>query len=253
MMGYSTHKRRDRGEDGTEDPMLVYSANDGNKQVAYLTALPQSSEGDGPFIKGVYVSPEHRRRGLSKKLFSLIEEDHKGQTLRLRARPYKDKSTSKEDLMKIYESFGYSPYDEDGRMKKQGSSRQERYMSVYQGVLYGQKTTEMEKEATLFHTLNAIRNIGLKNTGKLTAMQAAPHVVKTHQKATSLAHNKKLHDFIGLDNIPANLPYWGMGTVAAPSSLVTMPMTAASMIVPPVAKKVMDAAAKSKGVLKGAA
>ena len=92
----------------------------------------------------------------------------------------------------------------------------------------------------------------MKNTGKLTAQQAAVKAMPVMNKATNLAHNRKLHDFIGLDNMPANLPYWGVGTVMAPSSAVTMPMTAASMIVPKAVKGVMKLrdARKLKGLAK---
>jgi GNAT superfamily N-acetyltransferase len=110
----------DRGPDEDEDPMLRYDIHRDGKNIAYSSLRPESSEGDGPWISGIYVDPEARGEGLAKMLMEKIESDHEGQTLRLRARPYKDKSVDTETLMKIYESMGFESYDEEepSRMAK---------------------------------------------------------------------------------------------------------------------------------------
>ena len=127
-----------------------------------------------------------------------------------------------------------------------------RIVKMYKARGGGFRKEKSEKNASIMQVIQGVKNIGLKNTGKLTAQQAAVKAVPVVNKATNLAHNRKLHDFIGLDNISANLPYWGVGTVMAPSSAVTMPMTAASMIVPKAVKGVMKLrdARKLKGLAK---
>ena len=95
------------------------------KNVAYLAYRPVSSEGDGPWVSGLHVSPEYRGKGLGKRLMKEMEKRHPGETLRLRARPYKDEAVSQGDLVLMYSNMGYSPYDPDEptRMAKQVPGR----------------------------------------------------------------------------------------------------------------------------------
>ena len=89
----------------------------GGENVAYLTYNPLSTEGDGPWVSGLYVDPAYRGEGLASRLLEEMERRHRGQTLRLRARPYKDKPLSTEELMKVYESMGYMSYDPEERTR----------------------------------------------------------------------------------------------------------------------------------------
>ncbi len=105
-----------------EDPKsydaIRYDVHLNGKNVAYASLKPKSGEGDGPWISGLFVSADHRGKGLARKLLAAIEEDYVGQTLRLRAKPYKDKAKSKEALIRLYTSLGFAPYDDEGRMFK---------------------------------------------------------------------------------------------------------------------------------------
>lgn len=115
----------DHGSDGDEDLMLRYDVHKDGKNVAYSSLRPESTEGDGPWISGLYVNPDFRGQGLAKALMEKIEKDHEGQMLRMRARPYKDKSVDTETLMKIYKGMGFESYDpeEPTRMAKQAEEK----------------------------------------------------------------------------------------------------------------------------------
>ena len=111
--GY-THSIRDEGKNKR------YDVHKGDVNVAYAFVHPKSTEGDGPWVSGLYVDPKHRGQDLAKGLMNRIEADHSGQTVRLRAKPYKDKAMGRADLVKFYTERGYSPYDasEPTRLKK---------------------------------------------------------------------------------------------------------------------------------------
>jgi len=123
----------DHGSDDDEELMRRYDAHIDGKNVAYASLKPTSTEGDGPWISGVWVNPDNRGQGLARELMARITEDHRGEVLRLRARPYKDKAVDKETLMKIYEGMGFSSYDPDkpGRMMKQAADDAELHKVPY--------------------------------------------------------------------------------------------------------------------------
>ena len=86
--------------------------------VAHTFLHPVSEEGDGPWISGVYVDPEHRGRGLVRLMFAEVEKAYPGQILRLRARPYVDKAVDTQGLVSLYERLGFTTYDDQHRMLK---------------------------------------------------------------------------------------------------------------------------------------
>lgn len=118
IANYKYTKFVDRGSDGTEEPMIRYDVHHKGKNIAYSSLKPKSTEGDGPWISGLWVDPKHRGKGHAKKLMNRIEKDYKGQTLRMRARPYKDKSVDTDTLVSIYKKWGFEPYDKKNRLKK---------------------------------------------------------------------------------------------------------------------------------------
>lgn len=86
---------------------------DDGLNVAYSVLHPLSTEGDGPWISGLYVNPLYRRQGIGYSLMLRMEKDYEGQTVRFRASPYKDKGVSLENLLDIYTKWGYESYDPD--------------------------------------------------------------------------------------------------------------------------------------------
>ena len=109
-------------EPGYIGQRVRYKAFDGNKELGTSLVVIKSAEGDGPWIKGVFVDPKHRGKGISSMLMSAIETDYKGKTIRLRAKPYKDKALNTKKLSSIYAKRGYAPYDSQNRMFKLASS-----------------------------------------------------------------------------------------------------------------------------------
>jgi len=105
-----------------------YDVHQSGKNIAHAIVHKKSTEGDGPWISGVYVSPDHRGKGLAKDLMKAVERDHAGQTLRLRAKPYSKGSGThgldKDTLVGAYKRWGFKSYDpkEPTRMKKDISS-----------------------------------------------------------------------------------------------------------------------------------
>jgi len=106
---------------GTEGKNKRYDVHQNDKNVAYAVVRPKSTEGDGPWVGGLYVHPEHRSHGLAHQMLRNIEEDHAGQTVRLRAKPYKDKGMDTDTLVAAYKRWGFTPYDPDEptRLKKE--------------------------------------------------------------------------------------------------------------------------------------
>ena len=99
--------------------MIRFDIHEKGKNIAYAIVKPNSTEGDGPFIAGLHVKKSHQGRFLSKLLLKEIEKEFSGQTLRLFAKPYKDKSMSQERLIRLYELFGFSSEENDpSRMYK---------------------------------------------------------------------------------------------------------------------------------------
>jgi len=102
-----------------DDGRVRYDFHINGKNVAYLIVRQYSSEGDGPWISGIYTIPGWRGYGLARKLVQQVEEDYEGETLRLRASPYKDAPKGLHELVALYEYWGFELYDCDFRMKKE--------------------------------------------------------------------------------------------------------------------------------------
>ena len=116
--------RLDDPGDGTEQDLRKrYDVHLDDKNVAYLVYRPESFEKDGPFLSGLYVSPEHRRQGLAKKLVTMLEREHKGETIRLLASPYKDKNMTTQELVAMYKHLGFKSDNakRPARMSKQAA------------------------------------------------------------------------------------------------------------------------------------
>ena len=113
---------------GTEGKNRRYDVHQGGKNIAHAIVHPKSTEGDGPWISGLYVKPEHRGSGLARKLLGKVEKDHSGQTIRLRARPYSKTNDGQglttKHLVSAYKRWGYKPYDPDEptRLMKEASN-----------------------------------------------------------------------------------------------------------------------------------
>jgi len=113
-MRYEITKMWIKGKEKKDPKRVRYDIHsDEGFNVAYSVLHPLSTEGDGPWISGLYVNPLYRRQGLGHSLVLYMEKDYEGQTVRFRASPYKDKAVSLEDLLDIYEKWGYTPYDSE--------------------------------------------------------------------------------------------------------------------------------------------
>ena len=64
----------------------------------------------------MYVTPEHRGKGLAHVLMENAIADAPGREIRLRARPFRDESTSVEALQALYGHHGFEKLDDENRM-----------------------------------------------------------------------------------------------------------------------------------------
>lgn len=96
-----------------EDPLQRIDVHYRGKNIAHLIYRATAYEADGPWVSGIYVHSDHRRKGLGSELLRRVENKHPGQRIRLRARPYKDGEMSLTALMEWYQSLGYQSYDPD--------------------------------------------------------------------------------------------------------------------------------------------
>jgi GNAT superfamily N-acetyltransferase len=102
-------------------PLQRLDAHAAGKNVGFLTRHP-ASEGDGVWIKGMYVDPAHRGQGIAKELMSRTIAAHPGQNLRLRAKPFRDEPLTADQLAAFYAKFGFKPVDDEHRMLRPGAA-----------------------------------------------------------------------------------------------------------------------------------
>lgn len=112
--GYVLSRRIDPGKDGKLDHNVI-DLHYQNKNVGYLTHHP-GTDGDYQWLKGMYIDPSHRGKGLSHVLLDELVKDNPNKELRLRARPFKDEATSVDALKKLYQNHGFQQYDDENRM-----------------------------------------------------------------------------------------------------------------------------------------
>lgn len=111
--GYQVTRHRDVKEGDTSHDVIQLQH--GDETAAWLASHP-GSDGDYTWIKSMYVDPAHRGQGLSHALLQHAIDDHPGQELRLRARPFRDSPTPIDALEKLYAAHGFTQYDDDHRM-----------------------------------------------------------------------------------------------------------------------------------------
>jgi|GEM_PF-3176221 len=61
---------------------------------------------DQLFFDGVFVLPNHRNKGIASYLINTVLLNN-SEDIFLRARPFKDKSVGREELITLYERFGF--------------------------------------------------------------------------------------------------------------------------------------------------
>jgi GNAT superfamily N-acetyltransferase len=111
--GYKISRRVDeKAGDRSHDVVEIH--NDG-KLAGWLASHP-GSDGDYVWLKSMYVAPEHRGKGLAHVLLKSAIADAPGREIRLRARPFRDESTSVEALQALYGSHGFQKLDDENRM-----------------------------------------------------------------------------------------------------------------------------------------
>jgi len=65
---------------------------------------------DAGWIRGLYVSPRHREKGLARKLMEHVLDAYGHKPLELHVGPYKDKALGTSELAAFYTSLGFKPY-----------------------------------------------------------------------------------------------------------------------------------------------
>lgn len=111
--GYVLSRRVDT-EEGARAHNVIDLHHQG-KNIGWLASHP-GSDGDYTWVKSMYVTPEHRGKGLAHTLLQNVIADHPSSELRLRARPFRDESTPVEGLKKLYGQHGFRTYDDEDRM-----------------------------------------------------------------------------------------------------------------------------------------
>lgn len=101
---------KDAGENlqervSTEDPnnvILAIDTNQENNVVGYIEVDPTSKEKSKfILIKGIYVLPEYRRKGVGKKLLTMMKEEKCGHNEQLRVQAFTESG------LRFWENFGF--------------------------------------------------------------------------------------------------------------------------------------------------
>jgi GNAT superfamily N-acetyltransferase len=115
--GYVLSEYTKKGDNASDRDVQRIDVHHKGKNVGFQTYHP-GSDGDYVWVKSLYVDPKHRGKGVAKMLLDEVERKNKGKELRLRARPFRDKSVSAEGLKEMYGRRGYVQYDDKNRMVK---------------------------------------------------------------------------------------------------------------------------------------
>lgn len=111
--GYKVSRRVDeKAGDRSHDVIELHRDGD---LAGWLASHP-GSDGDYVWLKSMYVAPEHRGKGLAHVLMENAIADAPGREIRLRARPFRDESTSVEALQALYGRHGFEKLDDENRM-----------------------------------------------------------------------------------------------------------------------------------------
>jgi GNAT superfamily N-acetyltransferase len=121
--GYVLSEYTKKGDNDSDRDVQRIDVHHKGKNVGFQTYHP-GSDGDYVWVKSLYVDPKHRGKGVATLLMDEVERKNKGKELRLRARPFRDKSMSADELKEIYGRRGYVQYDDKNRMVKKASSAQ---------------------------------------------------------------------------------------------------------------------------------
>lgn len=121
--GYETSTRADDEHPGG----TVVDVHHKEKNVAWLSYQPK---GDHTHIESMYVAPDHRGKGLAHSLLKETIAANPGE-LRLRARPFKDESTSTDALKKLYQRHGFVSSDNEGRMTRHKTAADDEFYSDF--------------------------------------------------------------------------------------------------------------------------
>lgn len=91
--------------DNTRHSIMV-----GDKPVAsVVTHKTVRNPDDNVMIARLFVEPEHRGKGLAKRLLNVVSDASIGKRVYTRAHAYGDKPKSDEELNKMYEHLGFAP------------------------------------------------------------------------------------------------------------------------------------------------
>jgi GNAT superfamily N-acetyltransferase len=93
---------------GEYGPEHRFDATHHGRNVGSVSVM-ELPEKDRRWIRGLYVSPRHRGRGVAKRLLANAVDKFGDKTLELHAGPYKDKPVDADALMKFYSTMDFTP------------------------------------------------------------------------------------------------------------------------------------------------
>jgi GNAT superfamily N-acetyltransferase len=80
------------------------------------------SNPDSYWLRGLYVSPRHRGKGLARKLVQQALDKFKDKAVCLSPAPFRDQAVTAEDLAKFYSKFGFKPHGEKLMRREPGDA-----------------------------------------------------------------------------------------------------------------------------------
>lgn len=85
------------------------------KNIAYALTKTKNEE---LWLEGLHVLPKYQGIGLAKKLIKEVEKEYKGNSIKIKAAPYKGKELNQKQLIDFYTKLGYKSIDESNVLIK---------------------------------------------------------------------------------------------------------------------------------------
>jgi len=102
-LGYGESK------DGSQTGFSLVDAKTGDSY-GYVTLTHSEEDPTMAEVTGLYVNPEHRRKGYGSILAEAAREMHPDKFLWVKPDPYKDRTVTSAHIAKVYQKAGYLPH-----------------------------------------------------------------------------------------------------------------------------------------------